>query len=147
MTVAPWDKDTIEMRVPCQSRFLSVLRLAVAGAASRAGLGVGEVDDVKVAVSEACTNVIDHAFPPEQEAGEQTINLRMTVREGELRLEVEDQGVGFDPKRLPKLELEDHVELEGGLGLYLIRGLMDDVKIESAPGSGTRVIMTKRPAR
>jgi serine/threonine-protein kinase RsbW len=145
--VAPRDTDTIEMLVPCQSKFLSVLRLAVAGAAARAGLGVGEVDDVKVAVSEACTNVIDHAFPPEQAEAERAIHLRIIVREGELRLEVEDEGVGFDPKRLPKPDLEERVEQEGGLGLYLIHGLMDDVKVESAPGSGTKITMIKRPAR
>jgi len=141
------ESGVIEMKVPCEPRFLSVVRLTVAGAAARAGLGVAEADDVKVAVSEACTNAIDHAFPGEPDLGSKTIQLRLFPKEGELRIEVEDEGVGFDPKRLPKTQAEDPTQQEGGLGLFLMRGLMDEVKIESAPGSGTKVILVKHPAR
>lgn len=141
------DRDTIEMRVPCETRFLSVVRLTVAGAAARAGLAVGDIDDLKVATSEACTNVIEHAYQDQPEGGAACITLRLQVKEGELRVEVEDQGSGFDPKRLPKVEPEERVRQEGGLGIYLMHSLMDEVRIESAPGSGTRVTMVKRPAR
>jgi len=140
------ERDTVEMRIPCEPRFLSVVRLAVSGAAARAGLGISEVDDLKVATSEACTNVIEHAYP-EDSASCGPIAIRMVVREGELRVEVEDQGVGFDPKRLPKVEPEERVMEEGGLGIYLMHNLMDEVKIESAPGSGTKVVLVKRAAR
>jgi serine/threonine-protein kinase RsbW len=140
------DKDTVEMTVPCQPRFLSVVRLTVAGAGARAGLGVQEVEDVKVAVSEACTNAIEHAYPAGvTPCGD--IKIRMIAHDDELRLEVVDEGIGFDPKRLPKVELEERVQEEGGLGIYLMRHLMDEVKIESAPGSGTKIIMVKRSAR
>jgi len=144
--MSPVDRDTLEITIPCEPRFLSVVRLTVAGAAARAGLGVQEVDDVKVAISEACTNVIEHAYPPESDACP-SIHVRMTVKEGELRLEVEDEGVGFDPKRLPKVQLEERVQEEGGLGIYLMRHLMNEVKLESAPGSGTKITMVKRSAR
>ena len=144
--MSPLDRDTVEMTVPCEPRFLSVVRLTVAGAGARAGLGVQEVDDVKVAVSEACTNAIEHAYP-EGGAGCPGIKIRLTAREGELRLEVEDEGAGFEPKRLPRVDLEERVQEEGGLGIYLMRQLMDEVKIESAPGSGTKIIMVKRSAR
>jgi len=144
---APLDRDTIEITSPCEPRFLSVVRLTVAGMAARAGLGVAEVDDVKVAVSEACTNAMEHAYPPAEGKACPVIRVRMTAREGELRVEVEDEGGGFDPKRLPKVDLEQRVQEEGGLGVYLMHQLMDEVKIESAPGSGTRIIMTKRLAR
>lgn len=141
------DRDTLEMTIPCEPRFLSVVRLTVAGVASRAGLGVAEIDDVKVAVSEACTNAIEHAYEPVEGKGCPAIRVRITAREGELRLEVEDEGSGFDPKRLPKVDLEQRVAEEGGLGIYLMRQLMDEVKIESAPGSGTKIILVKRSAR
>lgn len=139
------EAGVIEMKVPCDPRFLSVVRLTVAGAAARAGLGVNEVEDVKVAVSEACTNVIDHAFGGEASAAA-TFTVRIGVREGELRLEVLDEGVGFDPKHLPAGTVESAAEREGGLGVFLMQGLMDEVKIESAPGSGTRVLLVKRQA-
>lgn len=141
------DRDTIEMKVPCDSRFLSIVRLTVAGAAARAGLAVNEVDDLKVATSEACTNVLEHAYQGMPEGSCATIMIRLHVKEGELRVEVEDSGSGFDPKRLPKVEPEQRVKEEGGLGIYLMHSLMDEVKIESAPGSGTKVTLVKRPAR
>jgi len=58
-----------------------------------------------------------------------------------------DEGVGFDPKHLPRADTEEILEREGGLGIYLMHGLMDEVKIESAPGSGTRIRLVKRQAR
>lgn len=143
----PAGNRTIEMRVPCDPAFLSIIRLAVAGAGSRAGLSVGEIDDVKVAVSEACTNVIDHSASTDEERAQGLIIIRLRVLDGELGIEVEDTGVGFDPKHLPRFDKEDVVEREGGLGVYLMRRLMNDVKIESAPGSGTKVTMIKRPER
>ena len=144
---SPLDRDTVEMRIPCEPRFLSVLRLTVAGAAARAGLGVAEIDDVKVAVSEACTNAMEHAYPPAEGQACPSIKIRVTAREGALRVEVEDEGGGFDPKRLPKVDLEQRVQEEGGLGIYLMHQLMDEVKIESAPGSGTKITLVKRLAR
>jgi serine/threonine-protein kinase RsbW len=141
------DRDTMEVLIPCEPRFLSVVRLTVAGVAARAGLGVAEVDDVKVAISEACTNAMEHAYTPVEGKACPALRLRLTAREGELRLEVEDEGSGFDPKRLPKVDVEERVAEEGGLGIYLMRQLMDEVKIESAPGSGTKIIMVKRAAR
>ncbi|NPV45960.1 MAG: ATP-binding protein [Armatimonadetes bacterium] len=141
------DAGVIEMKVPCDPRFLSVVRLAVAGAAARAGLAVAEIDDVKVAISEACTNVIDHAFVGPAASASATFTVRINVGEGELRLEVLDEGAGFDPKHLPAATVENAAERERGLGVFLMQGLMDEVKIESAPGSGTRVLLVKRQAR
>ena len=60
-----------------------------------------------------------------------------------LQVEVEDYGAGFDPDELPKPEL-DELSVDGGLGLYLISQLTDEVDIQSAPDSGTKVIMIKR---
>ena len=141
------DPGVIEMKVPCDPKFLSVVRLAVAAAAARAGLAVAEIDDVKVAVSEACTNVMEHAFPCGDDLARQTLTVRICVKDAELRVEVLDEGSGFDPKHLPTADIADVTEREGGLGIFLMHGLMDEVRIESAPGSGTRVVLTKRQAR
>jgi len=140
-------RDTIEMRIPCEPKFLSVVRLTVAGAAARAGLGVGEIDDLKVATSEACTNALEHAYQGGAEGCCTSIAIRMQVKDGEMRIEVEDEGCGFEPKRLPKVDPEQRVREAGGLGIYLIHSLMDEVKIGRAPGSGTKVTMVKRAAR
>ena len=111
--------DVVELRLPPDPKYIQVVRLTVAGVAARAGVDVDDVDDVKVAACEAFTNTIDHAYEGQER---KPVLLRLTPTASEL-------------------------SGEGGLGLYLAHQLMDDLKIESAPGSGTRVIMTKRLAR
>ena len=135
--------NCVELRLPPDPKYIAVVRLTVAGVASRAGMDVDDVDDLKVAVCEAFTNAIDHAF----EGVEPTpVLIRMTVHEADLQVEVVDEGVGFEPGN-KDFGQEADLSQEGGLGLYLVHRYMDKVKIESAPSSGTRVIMTKRLAR
>ncbi|MEA3402707.1 MAG: ATP-binding protein [Armatimonadota bacterium] len=140
------DANTVELVLPSKPEYLLVARLATSGVGLRAGLSVDDIDDLKVAVAEACTNVISHAFddnvPPER----RMINLRMSTGKGEMTVEVEDEGVGFDPEALQRAQ-RNGLEGEGGLGFGLMRELTDSLTVESAPGSGTRVIMVKRAAR
>ena len=56
------DANTVKLVLPGRSEFLQVARLATGGAAARAGLSVDDIEDLKVAVGEACTNAVDHAF-------------------------------------------------------------------------------------
>ncbi len=139
--------ENVELHIPCDPRYIAVARLVVAGVGARVGLNVDDIDDLKVAVSEACTNVIEHARGESTTAGEPAvIVLRFIPRENEMQVEVEDYGAGFDLDQIEELEL-DRPSLDGGLGIYLIKQLADEVQIQSAPGSGTKVIMTKRLAR
>ncbi len=136
-------QDVVELRLPPDAKYIAVVRLMVAGVASRVGIDVDEVDDMKVAISEAFTNTIDHAYQG-RDAG--LVTVRMIPSDTALRIEVIDEGLGFDPGSRDFTQVGD-LTGEGGLGLYLVHQYMDEVKIESAPGSGTRVIMTKRLAR
>ncbi len=138
--------DHITVTLPVDVQYISVARLIAAGVAARAHLTVDEIEDLKVAVSEACTNVTEHAFSDDDENTAHSFRLRYSVSDGELTLEVEDEGRGFDPKHLPDAKRKEYVEASG-LGLYLIAELMDEVDIQSAPGSGTKITMTKRSAR
>ncbi len=82
--MSPLPRDTMEILLPLEPGFLSVVRLAVAGAGTRAGLDIAEIEDAKVAVCEACTNVIEHAYPAEKGLGpEGFIRVRLTVHAGE----------------------------------------------------------------
>ncbi|MGC9319489.1 MAG: ATP-binding protein [Armatimonadota bacterium] len=140
------DANTVELVLPSKPEYLLVARLATSGVGLRAGLTVDDIDDLKVAVAEACTNVISHAFDDDVPPERRTINLRMITGKGELTVEVEDEGVGFDPKALQRAQ-RNGLEGEGGLGFGLMTELTDSLTVESAPGSGTRVIMVKRAAR
>ncbi|NLO07342.1 MAG: anti-sigma B factor RsbW [candidate division WS1 bacterium] len=139
-------EHVIEVTLPSRPEYLLVARLATSGVGLRAGLTVDDIEDLKVAVAEACTNVINHAFKKDGGSGGQRIQLRLTAGKGELTVEVEDEGQGFDPEDLKKSQ-RSGLEGEGGLGFGLMKELTDTFRVESAPGSGTRVIMVKRATR
>lgn len=142
MSSQPETPIPVELRIPSDARWLTVVRLAVSGVASRLGASYEDVDDIKVAVSEACTNAIDHAFG-DRECGHGTISIRFHPGDGEVRVEVEDQGCGFDPSTAEVVDDEDP-EKRGGLGLFLMQRLMDETEVVSRPGGGTLVTMVKR---
>ena len=132
----------VELSIPADARWLTVVRLTISGVASRVGASYEDVDDIKVAVSEACTNAIDHAFADPQCA--QTILIVCRPGPNELRVEVCDEGCGFDPAAATVVDDDADPEKRGGLGLYLIRKLMDETEVVSRPGGGTKVVMVKR---
>ena len=131
--------DLVQLIIPPHPRYLSLARLLVGGIGAQSKLTVEDLDDMKVAVSEAITNAIDHAYAPE--AGGEII-IRYKPAEGELVVEVEDSGAGFEPGKLE--HALPAADTEGGLGLFLARELADHLKVESSPGSGTKVTITKR---
>jgi serine/threonine-protein kinase RsbW len=140
------DADTVKLVLPGRAEYLQVARLITGGVAARTALTVDDIEDLKVAVGEACTNVIDHAFDEYTDPSKRRITLLMSVTRDEITVEVEDEGAGFDPAELERGRREDR-EGNRGLGFFLIKELTDSLRIESAPGSGTRVIMVKRATR
>ncbi len=135
----------VELTVPSDPKWLTVVRLTVSGVAARLGASYEDVDDIKVAVSEACTNVIDHAFGDE-ECETAVIRVSCVPGDEEITISVQDEGCGFDLDAAKTVD-ETNPEQEGGLGLFLIRKLMDDMEVVSRPGGGTKVVMVKRFAR
>jgi serine/threonine-protein kinase RsbW len=127
----------VTLRIPGQAEYVAVARLTVAGIASRMGFPYDAVDDIKVAVGEACTNAIEHAAP---DAPEAAIEICCQVESEFLVIEILDQGKGFDPA----MESQPDPLAGGGLGLVLIRALMDEVQLNSRTGKGTQVRMVKR---
>lgn len=124
---------------------LEVLASQVATAmAEFMGMSPERVDEVRMAVVEVCINAIEHSRSPDGK-----IYLTFEVlggREPEtLRITVRDLGVGFAPDDVeePSIVEKLHATRKRGWGLKIIRGLMDDVSIESDE-TGTRVMMWKR---
>lgn len=129
------DDGLVELRIPSRAEWVGVARLAIAGIASRLQFSIEDIEDLKLAVAEACTNCIQHA----QESDSIAISCR--IQADKLVVTVEDSGqVANHTSLVPKQLGEPKV---GGLGVFLIRSLMDDVEYELNPGSGTRLTMTK----
>ncbi|WP_047981052.1 anti-sigma B factor RsbW [Ornithinibacillus contaminans] len=136
--------DFIEMRFPAKPEYVGVIRLSISGIANRMGFTYEEIEDLKVAISEAVTNAVTHAYN-EEDDGEVTIGFG--VYEERLEIMVADHGGSFslsDVKAtIGPYESTESVEnlREGGFGLFLITALMDKVEINN--DSGVIVLMTK----
>jgi len=139
--------DVLVIDLPCDAKYRCVARMALHAAGGRADLSIQDIEDLDVAMGEAINNVLYHAFDEEQlRGGRARIRITMRIADGEMRVEIEDEGRGFDPKRAGLGMPPDSLPT-GNMGLYLMRQMADDVKIESAPGSGTKVSLTKRASR
>ncbi|MBV8170899.1 MAG: ATP-binding protein [Candidatus Eremiobacteraeota bacterium] len=127
--------NVIELRLPSKAEWVGVARLAIAGIASRLDFGIEDIEDLKLAVAEAYTNCIQHA------ADDGEVHIACTIDPDKLVVTVQDDGKGF---RGQGTELRQKDEpLERGLGVFLIRTLMDDVSYDVDPRRGTRLTMTK----
>jgi serine/threonine-protein kinase RsbW len=131
--------EVVELEIPARPEFVALARLVVSAmAATEAALSDDQVDDLKIAVSEACTNAIEAHGSVETDVG---VRVKCWSDERGLRVSIEDRGPGFDPSTLPDHPPPtdpDRLKFERGLGIPLIRALVDDVEISSS-GAGTEV--------
>ena len=129
--------EMIELSIPHRSEYVSMIRLTVTSIASRMGFDIEEIEDMKVALSEACSNAILHGG-----CGEQENFLVQFIREQKrLVISVSDFGKGYSVQSLQEPSAEELNE--GGLGIFIIKSLMDDVKIKSGSSQGTSITMIK----
>lgn len=137
-------KDLNQMKITFWSRSANEAFARGAVAAFVAGMDptVAELADIKTAVSEAVTNCIVHAYPGE--VGR--IELSATVKDCNwLVLTVADKGVGIAdvPQAMQPMFTTGSPDERAGLGFAVMQSFMDDVKVRSQPGKGTRVTMKK----
>ncbi len=131
--------DVVELRIPCKPEYVALARLTVAAIASRLDYSLEEIEDVKLAVAEACTNAIQHATHSE------FINLTCETGLKSLRIRVRDFGRGTRLEQIHARDLEE--TRAGGLGVFLIRELMDEVTYDVHPERGTDLVMVKKRQR
>jgi serine/threonine-protein kinase RsbW len=146
----------ITLSIPALSDYVRVARLAVTGVASRMRFSYDEVEDIKLAVSEACNNAILHAVPPSEKPDAlPQVTVELIPHDDRLEICVSDEGF-VPPPGLPAprtqiqtaqtaaLNNEDSHLPESGLGLMLIQTLMDEVSHHTSPVDRTSVRMIKR---
>ena len=128
--------DSIKFSVPEKPEYIRLLRLAISSAANTAGFDVETIEDIKVAVSEACTNVIQHGIKTKK-----NYEVECIIEENKMTIFVEDSGCGFDLQKYEEPNLDSHKER--GLGFYIIKALMDEVDVCERAGGGTSIKMVK----
>jgi serine/threonine-protein kinase RsbW len=101
------------------------------------------IDEVRMAVVEACINAFEHSHSPDRKVY-MTFEVLGETEPESLRITVRDTGVGFQPEDIAEPHIEDKLKAmrKRGWGLKIIRGLMDEVEIHSG-ADGTTVIMSK----
>ncbi len=137
----------MEHRLHIPGRFdcLEQISKFIEQAGLEAGLDETAVCRCQLAVDEACTNIIEHAYKGE---GHGNIDIRCEPAAGELTIIIEDQGKRFDPNSVPEPQLNTDLEniQVGGLGLYFMRQVMDAVEFSYQDGSNKLVLVKRREA-
>jgi serine/threonine-protein kinase RsbW len=112
-------------------------------AARECGMNDAQVYDVQMAVDEACANVIEHAYRGRTDG---TIDIACEKEGKEFIVTIQDLGERFDPKKVARPRTRDPLSKRniGGLGLFFMHKLMDQVKFEFSSGSGNRLTMVKK---
>jgi serine/threonine-protein kinase RsbW len=134
-----------ERKLTFPGRFDSLVPISefVRRAAEAAGLDERAVYAVQLAVDEASTNVIEHAYGGK---GRGEIEISCCINSDGLTVTLRDHGLHFDPERVPSPNLDDSLKERNarGLGLYLMRQLMDEVRFDFASDAGNTLMMVKR---
>lgn len=128
-------KESVQLSLPCLPEYVCIARLTASFIANQMGFDIEGVEDIKLAVGEACNNAVIHSHSSE------TYQLSFKKESNRLVVEIADNGVGFDLNAYHRPASEQLSET--GLGLFIIQSLMDDVTIDTETGSGTKITMNK----
>jgi serine/threonine-protein kinase RsbW len=155
----------MSLEIPASPEYIAIARLVVSSlASSRRNLADDRIDDLKLAVSEACTNAIEaygavdsleararlaESAPTPDGHVTGTVWIRVRDDDEKIEIDIEDNGPGFDPNDLPEhppVTDPERLNFERGLGIPLIRTLVDEVQFASSPsGTSVRMIVYGEP--
>jgi serine/threonine-protein kinase RsbW len=127
----------VALTVPARAEFIALGRLALTGLARTRALSAEIVADLKLALTEACSNSVRHAY---DEGREGVVEIVYELSDDRIAIQVTDDGSGFDPETLERAQEELD---EGGLGIAIIRALTDELEIGARPEGGSRLRFTK----
>ncbi|HEX4677965.1 MAG TPA: ATP-binding protein [Gaiellaceae bacterium] len=125
----------IRLTIPAKPEYITLGRLALTGIARLRPEPLRQevLGDLKLALTEACTNSVRHAY-----AGrEGTVEILYELHDDKLVVEVVDEGGGFEPPAEPSSALADEELSEGGLGIAIIEALADEFEIRERPQGGS----------
>ncbi len=135
--------DSFFLRVESRVERLAEIAEFVETAARAAGLNDEQVYDVQMAVDEACTNVIEHAYHGDPHG---SLELTCATRGKEWVITIRDFGARFDPQKVKMPKTGDPLSKRriGGLGIFFMHKLMDRVTYDFSEGAGNCVTMIKK---
>lgn len=131
------------LKFPSSTENLALVREFVTGIGKQSQMNTADISKLELAVDEACANVIEHAYGHDIS---KDVIIRATFDDSEVRVSVIDTGRGFDPTKVDPPTLEQLItqRKSGGLGIRLIKSLMDEVSYEIVPGQKNELHMSKK---
>jgi anti-sigma regulatory factor (Ser/Thr protein kinase) len=126
-------KEAAVITIPSNPKFLSVIRAVTVTMAEMYGMADKVIEDIKLAVDEACSNVIKHAYRGDTE---QRIVVKFVLRRG-FEVVIEDSGIKARPELIEGRSLDE--VRPGGLGIHLIRRAFDVFAFDERKKEGNRL--------
>lgn len=132
----------MNLKIKSQTEKLYLVREFVSDAAKNFGFDDDAVGKIALAVDEACTNVIKHSY---EFASNKDIDVRIFTANGKFEVVITDQGKGFNPEAIQSPDMRAYLSAykKGGLGMYLMKSLMDKVEYHIAQGQNNEVRLIK----
>ena len=127
-SAANGDARTVRLTIPAKAEYITLVRLALSGLSQSRPLSDETLGDLKLAVSEACSNSVRHAY---RDGRPGSVEIVYELHPDRLVVEVLDGGEGFSAGEVPR---NDGALTEGGLGIEIIRALADELEV--GPGEG-----------
>jgi serine/threonine-protein kinase RsbW len=136
--------EHVTLDIPAKAEYVVLGRLALAGLLRDRPFSQDAVADLKLAITEACSNSIRHAYDEPGSNGQ--VHLSFVVSDESIVVGVRDEGPGFDPGDDAPSALADVAGQqlsEGGMGISIIRSVVDAFALESCESGGTDLSFTK----
>jgi len=134
-------KEKFFIRLESKTSNLKLIRDFVSKVANEVGFSEEDVNQIELAVDEASANVVKHAYPKKGR------NIEIVVQYDPASFEVlvRDHGKGFNPKKVVPPNMKEYLEMYqvGGLGIHLMKSLMDRVEFDINPGKCNQVTLVK----
>ncbi|MFZ1731504.1 MAG: ATP-binding protein [Bacteroidota bacterium] len=142
------NKHTIQtLQIQSKTELLADMRTFVSDAARQFGFGEGDVGKIELAIDEACTNIIKHAYRYNPDG---IIEIRLSVQQGSEKtrkfiVEILDSGVSFDSSKYTAPDMTEYFKKlrHGGLGIVLMKKLMDEVEYGPSVSDRNTIRMIK----
>jgi serine/threonine-protein kinase RsbW len=134
--------EYVKIDIPAKAEYVVLGRLALAGVLRTGGFSEDAVADLKLALTEACSNSVRHAY--DHDDGQ--VHLGFTMYDDRIMIEIRDEGAGFheDDDDCPECQGLTGIPLtEGGMGISIIRAVVDEFDLRQADGGGTVLVLTK----
>ena len=134
--------DFVKLDIPAKAEYVVLGRLALSGLLRGHGCSDDTVADLKLAITEACSNSVRHAY--DHDDGQ--VHLEFTVLADRVTIQIGDEGGGFheddvdcpECQGIPEIKLSD-----GGMGISIIRAVVDDFDLRKPESGGTLLVLTK----